>query len=861
MNRKTAVLALLWCVSCYKGDPGLGTCNADVDCVNLSDGGQLPGAFCNAHKQCEYTCPQICGLTEACIDAQCVSVGPAIASVDAPTTWTLPTQTVTVTAVVDDSRGPGIASAILRIPNKPNVSGTTADTGKVRTYTFAVPGSVQATNSETPVAFTVVATDTSGGTTPDRAAGQGQLRIDGKPPAVSGVTVTNGVAGPDGVPWVKSQPGFVDVFAVIQEGGSGVKVSSLKLMSGGVQFDQPTTTPSPVPNCTFGATTTCHFNVPQDKPGATQVKYDFTVVGTDEAENAFDPGTTSARMGIDGAAPTVGASGGSVQYPANFAGCNGGVVDAAMFCGHDGSHFWRKGEPGTSKVLVVVNDGPDGSGPNNTFGAVTYYFTSATTGCTSTTPCAASSEGGGVFGVLADFSNAPFTSDAGGNGQVSLTVLGKDAVGNVGTSAPVLVNVTRVKWVRSLAGKVISFKASPVVTAVPAPQIIVAGAEGGDAGGVIVSLKPDGFVFWRAGNGDVTTFSNHVAYSSATNILYALGDNANKLFAYQIGSTSASAAYNCPLKIGSTNGQSVGAPAIISSGGLEYALVSDSGLNRLWAFTGSTGSCSFSSSNFNNGGVWTSIANPSTTDGTVIYIPHDGTALSKVAFSNGSFGTVTDASSFTIPIFGPVSIASGLFFGDRNTPAHLHSYSTQFASNWAAGSAAMTDALRAAVVVGATYAFGASNSIDGHLRAFNKSTPTQAWAWGIGPSPGSKVGNVSAPALGVNGVIYFSADANLELVPLTVASDTPSIAPNWISSFQGSSAQAIPSVPTDTRLDSVGTEPAIDDDGVLYFGTLAGKVYALITDSDGPLVPLAGNTWPRVGYDNCNSSNTAFNCQ
>jgi hypothetical protein len=59
---------------------------------------------------------------------------------------------------------------------------------------------------------------------------------------------------------------------------------------------------------------------------------------------------------------------------------------------------------------------------------------------------------------------------------------------------------------------------------------------------------------------------------------------------------------------------------------------------------------------------------------------------------------------------------------------------------------------------------------------------------------------------------------------------------------------------------ALGTEPAIDS-WVLYFGTTGGKVYAIITDSGGTLAPTPGSTWPRVGYDNCNSSNTAFNCQ
>ena len=93
-------------------------------------------------------------------------------------------------------------------------------------------------------------------------------------------------------------------------------------------------------------------------------------------------------------------------------------------------------------------------------------------------------------------------------------------------------------------------------------------------------------------------------------------------------------------------------------------------------------------------------------------------------------------------------------------------------------------------------------------------------------------------------------------------SDTPALADNWASAYKGSAAQKTASL-IDTTVDGLTTEPVIDATGVLYFatGTASAKVYALITDSTGPLAPVAGSTWPRVGYDNCNSSNTAFVCQ
>ena len=84
-------------------------------------------------------------------------------------------------------------------------------------------------------------------------------------------------------------------------------------------------------------------------------------------------------------------------------------------------------------------------------------------------------------------------------------------------------------------------------------------------------------------------------------------------------------------------------------------------------------------------------------------------------------------------------------------------------------------------------------------------------------------------------------------------------APGWGQSVTAGYKGATGAI--DTTIDSVTTEPTMDSSGVIYFGTNAGKIYALITDSAGPLAPTAGTTWPRVGYDNCNSSNTGFSCQ
>jgi len=224
------------------------------------------------------------------------------------------------------------------------------------------------------------------------------------------------------------------------------------------------------------------------------------------------------------------------------------------------------------------------------------------------------------------------------------------------------------------------------------------------------------------------------------------------------------------------------------------------------------------------------------------------------------FGTVTDATPFIVSIFGPVAIASSLFFGNRSVPAQLFSYSTAFSSNWSTVGTALADGLNAPVVVGPTYAFASPLGGDGQLHAFNKADGLEGWRWETGST---KSGNISAPSFGADGAIYFSSGSPAQLVPLKVASSVPSLANNWSSSYKGSSIQKTSSPVIDTTVDGLTTEPVIDGTSVIYFatGTANAKVFALITDSGGPLAPVAGTTWPRVGYDNCNSSNTSFNCQ
>ena len=800
---------------------------------------------------------------------------PLVNTVAAPGTWSARSGNVTVTAVVDDTGGSGPASAALHVNGQTDVAGTTGGSGSSRTYSFSVPASYQAAGSETPVAFSIAGTDAVGNTTAAANAGSGTLLIDDLGPSVNSITV-NGGLGIGGVKWFQEAgSGNVDVQADIQDLGSGVKASTLTLINtaDSLRLDNGT------PTCGAPAlgVVTCHFNVALNKPGAgNQALYNFKVAGTDNVGNPMQPvgvnPANAGKVGIDGAPPSVSfgivaagvplTAGNTSNYPSAGKDCNGNVADNAMFCGHDGSHYFRKGE--LNAIAFTASDGSSGSGVD---GTASKYSIAGSTNCPTGTPCAATDAGGGSFTFVPSFASATFSSGSDGTGTVSVTVTAKDAVGNTASATVATVAVTRVKWVRSMAGKLDTLKASPVVTSVPTSQIIFAGIEK-DTSGPIASFAPDGSVLWRAGHLDATNISNNVAYSSATKRLYVLGDSATKLFAYDVNNVASAVApqlYACTIDDGSNScgsspcGQASGAPAILA-GTTERVLVADSGEHRLWAFSGSGSGCSLPQTT-NNGGTWNGSVNAPTTDGTNVIVAHDGNALSTLTFSGGAFGTVHDASSFTISIFGPVSLAGNLFFGGDAT-RDLYSYSTDFTTftNVWTSSTALSDPLNASVVVGPSYAFGVPlGTNDGHFRAYNKSTGSATTGGFQYPTSGAKIGTVSAPALGADSLIYFTDSGNKELLALNT---TPALPSTWSASFTGSTLQVIATTsPTNTVLDSVGTEPTFDSSGTLYFGTAAGKVYAIITDAAGPLSPSAGSTWPRVGYDNCNSSNTAFSCQ
>jgi hypothetical protein len=352
--------------------------------------------------------------------------------------------------------------------------------------------------------------------------------------------------------------------------------------------------------------------------------------------------------------------------------------------------------------------------------------------------------------------------------------------------------------------------------------------------------------------------------------LYAMSDQStlasstSKLFGYHVSTGSTDASYQCVLLANTITGKVSGSPAILTEGSAEYALVADQTGHRLFAMNGvfGTGCSGVATTGVLPGNTvaWTGVVNsPSVLGATnAIFVAHGTSGLAKLSFSSGAFTADTEAASAPSLLSAPAILGSTLFLADRNPAGRYYSFNpSTMAVGWTGPQ--LGDALTSSPVVSTSYVFGTAAAGDGKLHAFSRSDGTETFNFPAGSGSPNDIGALSPVALGSDNVIYVSDDKPNLYAALYTSGLSADFAPGWgqsiATAFHGSATTP------DTTLDSVTTEPTLDSSGVLYFGTQGGKVYALITDSGGPLAPSAGSTWPRVGYDNCNSSNTAFNCQ
>ena len=759
-------------------------------------------------------------------------------------------QHLVVSTIIGDGTGSGTNGASLTVGlggAQSTVNGTPAD-GGVR-FNFNVPTNVQTAGSEAPLDVNISGTDNVGNVVgPTKTA---TVQIDDKGPVISNVSVVTAPAdGIDdaGTKWFNQiSSDDITVTAQVDDNGSGVDQNSLKLVFANnsslrVDYGTPMAGLPPAPRNIYT------FLVKRsDGPIAAghEGLVAFKVVANDNVGNPqlADDGThvSTGKFGIDGQAPTV--SFPMPFYPPAKTNCAADID----FCGHDGNHFWRAGE--TNVFGFNGADSNTGSGIDTSVaGAASTCSVAGSTGtCTS-------SYSNGQFSFTPDFSTATFNSGSDGTGTVSVTVTVKDRAGNVGTATKSDVAVTRVKWVRKMGSSIINFAGSPIVTSVPAPQIILGGSEH-DSSGAVLSLAPDGTKLWQAGHAQgITTISQNMAYSPVTKLLYVVpsGGGASAYAFPLTGASDADAGVGAGIAC--TGGGVSGAPTILESGGNEYALVPDdaASYHRLDAFRVSGASCS--QADTLKAGGWADRVYTASTDGSNIYLGHDDTALAKATFSAApfAFSAPIDAATFSADITGSVALATTLYIGDANATSRYRAYNAGTLAatpNWNATNAVggSNSAAIQSPIVSSSYVFGSFEAThDGYLHAFDPSTGAAVFTY---PTTPPKIGSISAIAVGADNQIYFSDSTNKEMVALRVANNAPVV--SW--KFTGVSGIALPN--------AITTEPTVDASGTIYFGDSSGDVFALITDSGGPLPPTAGTNWPRVGFDNCNSGNTSFSCE
>jgi hypothetical protein len=862
MKRMFAALAVVCGTLGCKVDLN-GTCAKDSDCK--------AGLSCDSSvdpRVCVSACDPVCGSNQTCANAKCVSTGPTIGNVqpaDNPTGpngfyQRSPTISIPVTVDVTPGFGGQIASVFLTVSGTPQINpnpGTTT-TGTTITYSFSVPTTSVPDGSDGPFQFQVTATDaTSHVATVTPNAG---LKVDAAGPVVSNIAATAPNATAGGVPWFKQLNGgtplpSIDITADVVDNGSGLDPAvapKLVLQSNpATQVNSGTATlDGTVPN-------RWHFVVPrvgQITSGA-EGAIAFTVKAVDRFGHA-ERGASTSSVGIDGKAPDLSsftiATG--TNYPPVGDGCDGDVnltpADPSLRCGHDGSHFWRRGTGvgGAETASVTFTPVEGGSGIDGTSG--TCSITGSTSGCTT-------SFASGSFTFTPNFSTATLNplDPVTGGGVAIVSVQAADLVGNV-SSIQRSANVSRIRWIQQLTNRgVVTIRGAPIVSNVPIPQVIVAGTRTA-TNDAVVALKPTGGIAWRAGNtqniGAVSANMIYDATSATDPVLYVA--QTNTVVGLHIRSSGASSFFSCGL--GST-----GAPTLSLFGGGPTAQVlavatTSRILVALAEDPAAPGVCRSINPNASLGGAATAKVGAPVMLGSTVYVAYDNSVATtndrgiiSVSF-DGSTLVPSPHALTVVPsnatVLTTVAIADDIFFGDGLSGATKNFY--RFGASLASATPVWTSTSVAAVALPPVVSRGLVLGVStGRLLGFAKSTGATQFTY---PAPAAAdLTNLSAPATGRDGTLYFTDSANSELVALPpVATPTP------IWTFTG---------PAAALLAGIGTEATLDDNGVLYFGQDSGNVYAIITDGASTPPPAgSGADWPRIGFDRCNSANASYtNCR
>jgi len=188
-----------------------------------------------------------------------------------------------------------------------------------------------------------------------------------------------------------------------------------------------------------------------------------------------------------------------------------------------------------------------------------------------------------------------------------------------------------------------------------------------------------------------------------------------------------------------------------------------------------------------------------------------------------------------------------VFFGDGLNSKKVYRFTTAFGSVWSGNASTVSSPVTVARGLVLSESGTPTNNITAFTKASASATGTVAFIY---PATGG-IGSISPIATGPNGTLYFTDSGNNELV---------AAAPTGTAQF---TLTGVVTADAAVALAGVGTEPTLDDNGILYFGQDSGNLYAIITDGTATPPPAgSGADWPRTGFDRCNSANRSFaNCR
>jgi hypothetical protein len=660
------------------------------------------------------------------------------------------------------------------------------------------------------------------------------------------------------------------VSATVIDSGSGVNVTTLQLLTYNAGTGACTTPRidhgAPTYNSGTSAATFLVQRIGGPIASGAEGLVNFCVAANDNVGNAQRTPVGFGAFGIDGKPPQF------VSFVPNYPGLDIGcdlTSGTTFVCGHDGSTFWKSGDQ-SSTVAFKFSD--NGSGVDATKGVYTVAG-----GSSLTATAGALSGNQRTFTFAADFSNVPLTISATtGAGSIAVTESATDAVGNVsGVHSGDALNVTRVRWMRSISALASQFKAAPIVTTQPAAQIIVAGTQAG-TNDPLISLLPGGGTAWTFGNTQglkaiianmaydptaATDTANHptpILYAITTGGMYAMHITATGTSSSCVGGVAGPNCVDGYCIGGLTKG--FGSPALVGAGSTAVAISVDNGPPPMLVgfrtnnLTG-THACQQSSNTAALSGTQVNavIGTPTANSGTLYWAYDNNTTVAgdrgfvnstfAVGGASGSFGSLTANNlglfprTNSTPGISTISISANLFFADR-TNALYQAYTAPptpaAVLNWPAPAMSAGSLPTIAPIIAGSLVIGTSDAPA--VLGYNKTTPTTNWSF----VPAGAASQIAAAA---DGRFYFGDNAG-ELVAL----NSDGNAAQW--TFKGGGTS--PGGKTLLTFTAPTSPPTIDISGIVYFGSNDGRVVALISDSVGT---ASASDWPTIGHDNCSTNN------